>query len=229
MSRFKGLLILVLLAGCAGSKDPVARGRSYFVGLGCITCHRIGDKGGGQAGPDLTTVGFRKTPEWLRLWLANPAAWKPGTAMPNFKLKDNVREDLVAYLTSLKGEIYRAKPPWDAPAVKGNPLKRGEMLFTRVGCVGCHGERGQGGYPNNNVVGGKILTLTYAADGYSKDEMRALLHKGRVSLPADASLPPPMIRMPAWGQYLTDDEINDLVEYVFSLRPATTAKDDWSE
>jgi mono/diheme cytochrome c family protein len=149
--------------------------------------------------------------------------------MPTYKLKDHVRADLVAYLSSLKGEIYRENPPWNRPDLMDNKVKRGEMLFNRVGCAGCHGAAGQGGYPNNNVVGGKILSLTYSADGYSKEEMNTLIHKGRISLPADPSQPAPMIRMPVWGDYLKEDEIDALVEYVFSLRPANQPKDDWAE
>jgi hypothetical protein len=65
----------LLLAACGKPKDPVARGKAYFVGLGCITCHRVGDRGGGQAGPDLTFVGYRKSPEWMDLW-------RPGEVPP---------------------------------------------------------------------------------------------------------------------------------------------------
>jgi mono/diheme cytochrome c family protein len=225
----KGLLIfLLILSACGKAKDPVARGKAYFVGLGCITCHRVGDKGGGQAGPDLTNIGFRKSPEWLDLWLKDPHAWKPGTPMPNFKLKDDVRQDIVAYMVSLKGELYRQDPPWDTPALKADPVKRGEALFNKAGCVGCHGAKGVGGFPNNNVVGGKIPSLTFVADGYSKEELTERIEGGVKPEMADPSKPAPMIEMPAWKNYLKDDEIRDLVEYLYSLKPAGSG-DDWSE
>ncbi len=220
---------VLLFTACQKPQDPVARGRAHFVGLGCNTCHTIAGRGGGQAGPDLTYVGFRKSPEWLDLWLKDPAAWKPGTAMPNFKLQDNVRADIVAYMSTLKGDAYRQDPPWDAPKFAGDPVKRGEALFQYAGCVGCHGVKGAGGYVNNNVVGGKIPALTFTADGYSKEELKDLLAKGRVSTPEDPSKPAPLIAMPAWGQVLKEDEIEALVEYVYSLRPAKQAGDDWSE
>lgn len=222
------LIPLFILSACGKPKDPVQRGKAYFVGLGCITCHRVGERGGGQAGPDLTFVGFRKSPEWLDLWLKDPQKWKPGTSMPNFKLTDEVRADLVAYMSSLKGDLYKGdKAPWNHPDLKDDAVKRGEVLFNRVGCVGCHGGNGEGGYVNNNVVGGKIPSLTFAADGYSHEEMHERITKGKVSDPADASLPAPLIQMPAWGQVLTPDEIDALVAYVSSLRPS--GGDDWSE
>jgi mono/diheme cytochrome c family protein len=223
------LIPLLFLSACGKPKDPVKRGQAYFMGLGCITCHRVGERGGGQAGPDLTFVGFRKSPEWLDLWLRNPQKWKPGTSMPNFNLTDEVRADLVAYMASLKGDLYKGdKAPWNHPDVKDDPLKRGEVLFNRVGCVGCHGAAGEGGYVNNNVVGGKIPSLTFAADGYSKPEMHERVAKGKESDPADPSQPAPLIRMPAWGEVLAPDEIDALVDYVTSLRPSTGG-DDWSE
>jgi mono/diheme cytochrome c family protein len=218
--------LALVLAACGRSDDPVARGKAYFVGMGCITCHRVGDKGGGQAGPDLTFVGFRKSPEWLDLWLKDPSAWKPGTSMPNFKLRDNARADLVAYMVSLKGDLYSAKKPW---AGEDNATKRGEIIFNRAGCVGCHGDHGRGGYVNNNVVGGKIPSLTLAADGYSKPEMAERISKGKISDPADPAQPHPLIAMPAWGEKLSPEEIDALVEYVTSLRPKTQEKDDWAE
>jgi hypothetical protein len=55
------------------------RGASRFVGLGCVSCHRVGERGGGQAGPDLTTTGLRHSKEWLDLWMKAPKEWKPNT------------------------------------------------------------------------------------------------------------------------------------------------------
>jgi mono/diheme cytochrome c family protein len=217
---------LPLLASCQKSSDPVARGRAYFVGLGCKTCHAVAGEGG-QVGPDLTYVGFRKSAEMLDLWLKDPAAWKPGTVMPNYKLRPEIQSDLIAYLLSLKGEAYRQRPPWDEASVKDDPIKRGESLFNLVGCVGCHGSKGAGGFPNNNVVGGAIPSLTFTADGYSKEELKTLLRDGRLPVEADAALPPPLNRMPPWGELLADDELDSLVEYVFSLRPPKSAEDEW--
>jgi mono/diheme cytochrome c family protein len=222
------LLIAVLLTACGKPKDPVARGKAYFAGLGCITCHRVGERGGGQAGPDLTFVGFRKSPEWLDLWLQSPQKWKPGTSMPDFKLKPDVRSDIVAYMASLKGQDYQGKEPWNAAGVKDDPVKKGEVLFNKVGCVGCHGSLGAGGYPNNNVVGGKIPSLTFAADGYSKAELHERIAKGKKSDPENPSLPAPMIYMPAWEEKLSSEEIDALVDYVYSLKPQDSTSD-WSE
>ncbi len=220
-------LISTLVSCRQETKPSLERGRDIFMSFGCIRCHHVAGKGG-LLGPDLTYVGFRKKPEWLDLWLRNPHAWKNNTLMPNFNLRDNLRESLVLYLSSLKGEAYReGKKPWDNEELASDPVKRGSVIFEKAGCVGCHAKGGVGGYPNNNTVGGKIPTLTFVADGYSKEELKERIRKGKVPDKANASEPAPLIQMPPWGQVLTEDEMDSLVAYLYSLRPAKPAGEEW--
>ncbi len=54
-------------------------------GAGCITCHRWGDRPSlGIQGPDLSNIAARLQEGWLREYLINPAAYRPGTLMPSF-------------------------------------------------------------------------------------------------------------------------------------------------
>ncbi len=54
-------------------------------GLGCITCHRWGDKPSlGVQGLDLSNLGQRIQPGWLAEYLVNPAAYRAATLMPSF-------------------------------------------------------------------------------------------------------------------------------------------------
>lgn len=224
--------LAVLLAGLwarpSWAIEPVEsrRGAAYFSGFGCVQCHRIG-RTGGTYGPDLTYIGFRKTPQWLDLWLKNPHAWKNNTVMPNFNLNDKARAALVAYLGSLKGSAYRDAPPWDDSSFGSDPVKRGQEIFTRVGCVGCHGRGGKGGYPNNNVAGGKIPALLLVADGYSKEELESRIRNGSNPAKDDPNGPEPMIVMPAWGETLKDDEIDALADYLISIKPKDSGSEGW--
>ncbi len=226
------LVILALAASlsqvsCSRSDAAVQNGQALFKGYGCATCHKVGNVGG-NLGPDLTYIGFRKSPEWLDLWLKDPQAWKHNTLMPNFYLKDDTRKALVAYLSSLKGEQYKENPPWNAPELMEDPVKRGEVIFKQAGCVGCHGNAGAGKFPNNNVVGGQIPALKSVADGYSKEELKEKIHKGvPMSAKADANGPDPMIHMPRWGDVLKDEELDALVEYLYSLRPPKAEGEEW--
>ena len=227
LSFLAALAFSALISACGGSpKEGEPIGAKYFQGYGCTTCHRIGDEGG-QYGPDLTFIGFRKTPQWLDLWFRNPHDWKSNTPMTNFNLPDGVRKSLVDYLATLKGELYRQNPPWNTEALKNDPIKRGAVIYERVGCVGCHGRGGVGGYPNNNVVGGKIPTLTKVAEGYSKQELKDKIRLGVKPAKADMSGPEPMIFMPTWKDVLKDDEIDALADYLISLKPKTKAGSDF--
>ncbi len=54
-------------------------------GVGCITCHRWDKRPSlGIQALDISTIGKRLQPEWLREYLINPAAHRAGTLMPSF-------------------------------------------------------------------------------------------------------------------------------------------------
>lgn len=212
---------LLLLSACSPqteSKDPVVRGERYFKGLGCVQCHKVGDVGH-EWGPNLTLIGFRKSPEWLDTWLKNPHQWNPKTVMPSFNLNDATRADLVAYLAAQKGQAWKEYPWRTEQALSLAPAERGRLIFERAGCSGCHGKDGAGGYPNNNVAGGLIPALTAVTDGYNKKELAERINHGAVPIPADMKAPKPLLEMPKWGQMLKPDEIDAVVEYLFSLKP----------
>ena len=54
-------------------------------GVGCVTCHRWGERASlGIQALDLSTLAHRLQPGWLREYLINPTAHRPGTLMPSF-------------------------------------------------------------------------------------------------------------------------------------------------
>jgi len=89
-------VLLVTTGGAA----PIAAPPDYFSTV-CIACHAVGGSGGG-VGPALDGVGGRMTAADLDRWLADPAAVKPGTAMPQLDLPGETRRELVAWLAGLK-------------------------------------------------------------------------------------------------------------------------------
>ena len=86
----------------AHSATNLAYGKALFSAKGCITCHHHAAVAGsgalGEGNPDLTT--YRWSDEYLRRWLHDPAAVKPGTAMPNLGLKSDEIEALIAFLSA---------------------------------------------------------------------------------------------------------------------------------
>jgi cytochrome c oxidase subunit II len=90
---------------------PASRGAQVFANSPCTTCHTISGVSKGYVGPDLTHIGSRTTiaagvlannPKELTDWIKHPADIKPGAEMPNFGLRGDELNDLVAYLESLK-------------------------------------------------------------------------------------------------------------------------------
>lgn len=67
----------------------------------CVACHAIEGRGG-NVGPALDGLATRRDAAYLDRWLIDPAAVKPGTAMPKLPLTDAERRDLVNFLSSLK-------------------------------------------------------------------------------------------------------------------------------
>lgn len=223
----KVLLAATLLASGCGKPAPKS-GDAYFTALNCQACHQIGSAGNARGGPDLTMVGFRKSAAWLDRWLADPQAWKPGTLMPDPHLSPAARAVLVQYLSSLKGQDWKGNRPWNDPSLKDR-VERGHVLFARAGCVTCHGVGGAGGYPNNNVVGGQIPNLRGISQRYTKDELKRKIARGVIPQKADPGGPDPLLRMPAWGETLSDDEISSVVEYLWTLpaAPGASTGNEW--
>lgn len=230
MKRLLALLPLALLASCQvfHKDDPIARGKAVFEAYNCQLCHTVGGQGG-TLGPDLTFVGFRKEAAFLDAWLKDPHAWKKHVSMPNFRLADRMRADLVAYLASLDGSAYlNGRKPWDEKAFHEDSVARGREIYSRVGCVTCHGKDGSGGYPNNNVVGGLIPALKSVADGYSREELIDRIRKGvRHPAMADPEGPEPLLYMPRWEAKLKAEEIEAVADYLLSLKPAGGGGDAW--
>lgn len=86
-------------AATAADPEAVAAAPAIF-GSVCVACHAVGGSGG-AVGPALDGVATRYDRASLDRWLADPQSVKPGTAMPNLGLSDEVRADLVAWLMTL--------------------------------------------------------------------------------------------------------------------------------
>ena len=110
------LVVLSALPGAAAPTQAVATsvppaavetadaayGKALFLAKGCATCHHHGAVAGSGAFaeemPDLTT--YRWNADYLRSWLKDPSAVKPGTYMPTLGLKQDEIEALIAFLSA---------------------------------------------------------------------------------------------------------------------------------
>jgi hypothetical protein len=80
---------------------------------------------------------------------------------------------------------------------------------------------GKGGFPNANAeTDGKVPGVTYVAEGFTRAELRRKILDGFATVgKKDSNGPRPPFRMPGWSGQMTDREVSDLVEYLWSLYP----------
>ena len=102
-------------------------------------------------------------------------------------------------------------------------IARGRAVYTRYGCVACHGDDGKGGFANANAeTDGRVPGVIYVAEGYTRNELRRKVLDGLATVgKKDPRGPRPPFRMPGWAGQMSNDELGDLVEYLFSLYPNT--------
>jgi len=208
-------LVLLLAAAASHAADPAP----LFDAHGCRSCHKIGDRGG-NAGPDLTMLGHRRSGEWLDTWLASPRAYKHDTTMPEQGLPMTDRKALAEYLSNQKGQAWGTRRPWD----KAHGVLQGRIIYTMAGCVACHGPAGKGGHPNKGAHGNIIPALPALLSTYKKDELLAKLKKGAV--PEIHGGPPAEVNMPAWEGVLTASELDALADYLLTIAK-TDPKDEF--
>jgi len=152
------LLFLVLLLAMTrdslrqvqGGRTPavtaeVAAGKEVWSRRNCNDCHTILGIGGYYA-PDLTKVADHRDAEWLRRFLADPAAAKPGTTMPDQRLVEADVTGLVAFFDWVRRIDTNGWPPQPlAQLGSAGPVRpTAPAAYQNKGCSGCHAVDGRG-------------------------------------------------------------------------------------
>ncbi len=151
--------------------SPIERGRQVYISEGCIHCHsqyvRPGTAdglmwgpvegldaihaqhppliGNRRQGPDLSQIGGRRSPLWLKMHFFDPATVSGSSIMPSyaFLFRDQRGDDLVAYLASLRGpgtmQHVIDEEHWTPSqgAVRSASVAEGHTLYLRF-CATCH-------------------------------------------------------------------------------------------
>jgi mono/diheme cytochrome c family protein len=121
------------------SSDPTA-GASLYGESFCASCHAVqnaaGNLVGGNVGPELTRVGSKVKPEWLRMWVRNPRVYDPPTEMPHYRFNDQQVAMLSDFLMAKTDSDLLANVHLDAATPE--QIAHGKLLVTEYGCASCH-------------------------------------------------------------------------------------------
>ena len=177
---------------------------------------------------------------WLMRKLRNPRTLNPGvrleqlppgeeevfpTAMPHVGLTEHEVQALTTYLLSLRdfdppASYVIPAPPEPVPTYASR-VERGKAVLEKYGCTACHGIGGVGGRRNwNGGLGEEAPPLLYvkAYYGNNVESLKTLLRNGRQPVPrANAHRPQPALYMPAWKDRISEEDLDALVAYLFSL------------
>ena len=127
-------------AAGASDADALQAGASAYGESFCASCHAIQNAAGmlvgGNVGPELTRIGTKAKPEWLRQWVQNPKAYDPGTKMPHFRFNEKQLSLITGFLQSKSDPDFLANVHLE-PATPPQAA-HGKLLVTEMGCAICH-------------------------------------------------------------------------------------------
>ena len=141
----------------------------------CSSCHAVqnaaGNLVGGNFGPELTRVGSKVSPEWLRRWLKDPAQYEPGTRMSHYRFDDKQINLLASFLLGKKDDDFLANV--HLPQADADSIARGKKLVAENGCAACHEINGiptpQNFAPDLSRVGSRALSQIVFVPGMKHD------------------------------------------------------------
>jgi mono/diheme cytochrome c family protein len=222
-----GLVSVGGVTGCGGGdeagtnpSDPhVAMGAHVFVQFACSACHGEQGQGGVSSDvPALTDVGKQLTVAQLTKIInsglgesANPQ--KPYMPVWGPVISSTQVSDLVAYIKAGLPKVKDATPV-TVPRDQGATVA-GAALYQRYGCINCHGPSGLGGVPNPLSEDKAIPPLSgqdFREEFNTDAKIKQMIRSGSVIGK------PPITSMPHWGGIIPEDDLNDLVAYLKSLK-----------
>lgn len=154
--------------------DERQQGELLISELRCASCHEGMSDGHMKLAPELSNVGSRLTPDFIKRYISDPAAAHPGTTMPGMlggeseEKREEVAEAITAYLLSLTGGS-----PEVQEALADADLRAGSELFHSTGCVACHSPRDEEG---NEIGLEGAVPLSHLPGKYQAGELAEFLH-----------------------------------------------------
>jgi mono/diheme cytochrome c family protein len=206
----------VLVAATATKPADPTAGASLYGESFCASCHATqnaaGNVVGGDLGPELTGIGSKVKPEWLRSWLRNPHEYAPGTSMPQYRWTDQQLDLLTGFLAAKTNSDFTANVHLD-PATP-EQIAHGRKLVAEYGCAVCHEIRGirkpDNFAPELSRIGSKPLAQLVFTSGMNQTLPDYLAAK--IQHPRDFG---PGLRMPQYT--FTSAQVDALSTALLSL------------
>lgn len=134
MADFLGSLTDVKTALKIPEHGKAGAGQKLFGALHCAACHNDPERSEADAKRiSLKQVAVKFTPGMLTEFLKKPNAHYDWIRMPEFKLNDEQRESLAAYLISKSDKSTLRREP-----ASSENILRGKQLVQTSGCLNCH-------------------------------------------------------------------------------------------
>ena len=185
--------------------------------LPCLGCHQSGDAGG-RIAPDLSTVGQRRSRDYIARMIRDPQGTVPGTIMPKTPMPVEQLELITTFLaqTGMTGSAGRRpvseRGEETEPAPLDTRLSRDPVTLYARNCAPCHGARGAGDGPNARYLPRRPSAHANrnAMSQRPDDTLFDAIAAGGYILGKSN-------RMPAFGQTLSNAEMRGLVRYIREL------------
>ncbi|HZZ79040.1 MAG TPA: c-type cytochrome [Gemmataceae bacterium] len=134
----------------------------------CAACHGLKDMKDIQplerTAPNLADVGSRVAPEFLRKFVASPAAAHGGTAMPDLLAAESAEERAKIAESITHFLVAQSPRKFQRDKIKEEDAVAGKAIFHTIGCVACHSSRDDGGKETTQVG---IVELAHVPAKYS--------------------------------------------------------------
>jgi mono/diheme cytochrome c family protein len=200
--------------------DPhVAAGAHDYVQFACAQCHGLQGRGGvSPTVPPLTGVAQQLTPTELRSIIDHGLGESSNPTQPYMPVWGAVISatqvsDLIAYLRAGLPQVPTAEPT-PIPQRQGAAVE-GAALYSRYGCINCHGPNGLGGVPNPQSPDRTIPPLSgadFRKEFNTEAKIIAVIRSGSVIGRA------PIVSMPHWGGIIPAAQLRALVAYLQTLK-----------
>jgi mono/diheme cytochrome c family protein len=229
------LLSLAYYIFLSPKHTSVWKGREIASKYGCFNCHGFE----GQGNIKNPNYRYSEIPSWqgetammfvlneseLREWIlyGKPERLKNidhggVIKMPAYKgiISEKELNDLIIYLKAVMELIE----------IDDQDAKFGYEVAKRAGCFGCHGPYGMGGMPNKNSLkdyipgwdGKDFEELTKNEDELKEWILNGNIQRLQKNPIARFFTERQVVKMPAYRDVLTDDEIEQIISYINWLR-----------